>query len=81
MKVINIARDFSRTPAGRFYADGPDSGERFRNQFLEPALVEFGTVVIEIDGTDGYSSSFLAEAFGGIVRKLGLTPDEAIVRH
>lgn len=70
MKVINIAREFSEFPVGRFYTDGPDSGERFRDQFLEPALNSGGAVQVQISGTEGYGSSFLDEAFGGIVRKL-----------
>lgn len=78
--VINIARDFSETPAGRSYADGPDSGERFKNEYLEPALRECELVTVEIDGTLGYSSSFLEEAFGGTVRELGLTWAEATRR-
>lgn len=80
MKVINIARDFSEVPVGRFYGDGPDSGERFRDQLLEPALREHDVVHVELDGTDGYGSSFLEEAFGGIVRKLRLSEQEATRR-
>lgn len=67
--VINIARDFSRAPAGRFISDGPNSGERFREQFLVPALSGGTAVVLEMDGTRGYGSSFLEEAFGGLVRR------------
>lgn len=77
MKVINIAREFSEVPVGRFYSDGPDSGERFRDELLEPALRENDRVRIELDGTDGYGSSFLEEAFGGIVRKLKLSEADA----
>lgn len=66
--MINVARDFSRAPAGRFISDGPNSGERFRDQFLKPALDEGKEVVVELDGTRGYGSSFLEEAFGGLVR-------------
>jgi hypothetical protein len=77
MQLINIARQFSKTPAGRYYADGPDSGERFRDEYLEPALRCGDQVAVEIDGTHGYSSSFLEEAFGGIVRKLRMTLAEA----
>lgn len=66
--MINVARDFSRAPAGRFISDGPNSGERFREQVLRPALDAGTDVTLELDGTRGYGSSFLEEAFGGLVR-------------
>ena len=67
--MINVAKDFSRAPAGRFVSDGPNSGERFRDEFLMPALQHGQQVVLELDGTRGYGSSFLEEAFGGLARK------------
>jgi len=66
--MINIARDFSRAPAGRYVTDGPNSGERFRDQILIPALNKKDTITLELDGTRGYGSSFLEEAFGGLKR-------------
>jgi hypothetical protein len=68
MKSINIAKDYTRYPAGRFRTDGPFSGEQFREQILEPALRIADVVEIELDGVAGYGSSFLEEAFGGLVR-------------
>lgn len=65
---IDIAVDFSPVPAGRYIADGPCSGEAFREKTLKPALDEGGKVIIEMDGGEGYGSSFLEEAFGGLVR-------------
>ena len=65
---INIAQDFSRYPAGRFKDDGPASGQAFRETFLMPALESKTSLIIELDGTRGYGSSFLEEAFGGAVR-------------
>src|SRR6185295_8614794 len=35
---IHVAGEFSKFPAGRYRADGPHSGQRFREEFLEPAL-------------------------------------------
>lgn len=68
--VINIERDFSKYPAGRYTPDGPFSGEQFREEHLIPALNnQSGRVVVELDGARGYGSSFLEEAFGGLVRK------------
>lgn len=66
---LSIAQDFTRYPAGRFESDGPYSGENFRDNFLVPAM-ELGTpVTIDLDGVRGFGSSFLEEAFGGLVRK------------
>jgi hypothetical protein len=67
--TINIASQFSRYPAGRYKADGPYSGEAFRDDFLIPQLRQPDTrVVIQLDGARGLASSFLEEAFGGLVR-------------
>lgn len=74
MRTINIATQFSRYPAGRYTKDGPFSGEHFRDEWLIPALESREEVAIEFDGTRGYGSSFLEEAFGGLVRK-GYSPE------
>lgn len=69
MKRIKIATDYSDTPVGRFPEDGEYNGTRFREEFLRPALSEEDKVRVDIDGVEGYGSSFLEEAFGGLVRK------------
>jgi hypothetical protein len=74
MITIKIATDFSRYPAGRYVIDGPYSGELFRTKFLAPAIERQDKVVIDMDGARGYGSSFLEEAFGGLVR-LGFMKD------
>lgn len=66
--VITIARDFTRFPAGRYLSDGPYSGEQFRKQLLEPHLAKDESIVVDFDGALGYGSSFLEEAFGGLIR-------------
>ncbi|MDX8406143.1 MAG: STAS-like domain-containing protein [Mariprofundus sp.] len=75
MKRINIAKDFSRYPAGRYSGDGPFCGEDFREKFLKKSMAANEQMVIELDGTRGYGSSFLEEAFGGLVRA-GYTPEK-----
>jgi len=72
-KVIDIGRDFSPVPAGRFKEDGPFNGRKFRQKFLVPALASFQEVYVDIDRTEGYGSSFLEEAFGGLIREEGFT--------
>lgn len=70
---LSIAKDFSEFPAGRHPDDGPYSGERFREEFLAPYLKSNDSIVeVDLDGTMGYGSSFLEEAFGGLVRNHGL---------
>lgn len=67
-KIINISEQFSRSPAGRYIKDGPYSGEAFRTGLLVPALNEAEEVEVQLDGALGFGSSFLEEAFGGLVR-------------
>ena len=69
MKTINIANDFSVFPGGRYRSDGEFSGEEFRDNILIPALQKYQQVIVELDGTRGYGSSFLEEVFGGLVRE------------
>ncbi len=67
-KMIKVADEFARAPVGRYISDGPNSGERFRKDFLIPALKESNSVVLQFDGTRPIGSSFLEEAFGGLRR-------------
>jgi hypothetical protein len=71
--VIDVAKDFSKFPGGRFLTDGPFSGEKFRAEHLAGAL-ELGRVTVLLDGAAGYGSGFLEEAFGGLVRHHTWTP-------
>ena len=70
---ISLAQQFSPVPAGRMRKDGPKSGEVFREDFLLPKLQqaekEGGTVEVSLDGVEGLGSSFLEEAFGGLIRE------------
>lgn len=77
--IISVAKQYSVAPAGRYVVDGPYSGERFREEFLYPAItgLEAGTKVeVDLDGTLGYGSSFLDEAFGGLLREHSITLSE-----
>lgn len=78
MIEINIASEFTKTPGARNYSDGKKSGEEFFDELLLPRYKiasERGVKLkIYLDGTEGFPSSFLNEAFG----RLGNTfpPDE-----
>lgn len=74
---LNIARDFSPVPLGRYESDGDHSGEVFRKKHLLPeiqrAIKGNDIVEVDLDGLDMLSSSFSEEAFGGLVREDGLS--------
>jgi hypothetical protein len=78
MTAVNVSTDFTRFPSGRFKKNGTTSGEAFREQFLEKPISQGQRVVIFLDGTVGYGSSFLEEAFGGLVRKLKMRADRVL---
>lgn len=84
MKSIEIAKDFSEYPAGRVPKDGPYNGERFRKEFLVPALREAiahdDKVTVILDGVRSFGSSFLEEAFGGLVRCEGYSNEDVLSR-
>lgn len=69
---ISVAQDFTATPGGRYRTDGEFSGEQFREEVLVPrfnqAVEGSSELVVDLDGVAGYATSFLEEAFGGLVR-------------
>ena len=76
MRTIKMGRDFSPCPGGRVREDGPRCAEAFREDTLRPALDAEDVVVLHLDCAEGYGSSFLDEAFGGLVRSGRYTAGE-----
>lgn len=76
MRTIKMGRDFSPCPGGRVREDGPRCAEAFREDTLRPALETEDVVVLHLDCAEGYGSSFLDEAFGGLVRSGRYTADQ-----
>lgn len=74
---ISIASDYSAYPAGRDDNDGPYNGTRFRREHLLPKFHEAKALgvklVVSLEGVMSFGSSFLEEAFGGLVRKEGVS--------
>lgn len=66
-------REFTLYPGPRLIEDGEYSGEEFRDEYLLPkyreAVENKVCLHVILEGTKGYASSFLEEAFGGLVRK------------
>lgn len=66
--IIDLAKQFTDRPFGRYREDGNRSGEVFREDMLVPALRQHDHVTVNLGGTNFYGSSFLEEVFGGLVR-------------
>ena len=77
---IVIARDFTRTPGPRLISDGPFSGEKFFKKVLKPAFQKYSKIEVVLDGTEGFGSSFLDEAFRSLVVELELPPSVVLAR-
>ena len=64
--------EYSTTPGGRFISDGEYSGEDFRTKILLPkyeeAIKTDEKIFVDLDDCYGMPTSFLEEAFGGLVR-------------
>lgn len=76
---IDLATQFSPYPSGRYPTDGKFNGQTFREEVLVPALKGASAadkLFINIDGVRTFGSSFLEEAFGGIVRNGELSREE-----
>jgi STAS-like domain of unknown function (DUF4325) len=78
MIKISVAKDFTRFPAGRFIKNGDTSGEAFREKYLIPHIQSGEEILVELDGVVGYGSSFLEEAFGGLVRQTRIPATEIL---
>lgn len=75
--MISVASQFSEVPGPRLIEEGAFSGEAFLDQQLRPAFLaaesDGATLMIDLDGTQGYATSFLEQAFGGLSREFGST--------
>ena len=69
---LSILKDFGRTPGPRHIDEGDFSGELFLRDVLAPKFQEAidrdVKLLVDFDGTAGYATSFLEEAFGGLAR-------------
>lgn len=78
--TIVVASHFSWAPVGRFKKHGPYSGEAFRDDYLVPALRKYDKVTVDINDILSFGSSFVDEAFGGLVRKYEFTESDLKLR-
>lgn len=77
--VVLALSAFTRTPGPRFRSEGRFSGQEWREEHLLPAYAKAAAegrhLRVSLDGVVGFASSFLEEAFGGLVRARDEGPD------
>lgn len=72
---INIAEEFSDTPGAREDKDGHFPGDDFFIRFLKPnfdyAVKNNGLLLVDLDGCEGFPSSFISASFGRLSTEYG----------
>lgn len=71
MSTIKIA-GWSTTPGSRYKSEGQFSGEEYREvmkNFFDRHDRPWDNLFVDLDGTCGYSTGFLEEVFGGLIRE------------
>lgn len=73
-EYLNVI-DFTEYPGPRYDEQGPESGEKFYVEKLNPLFLKCyrdgKKLVVNLDGTAGFASSFLDEAFGQLTYDFG----------
>ena len=76
MNIIKISKDFNEYPGLRNCSISDYSGEEFYHRILNPAFKRCfennKQLIVDLDGTGGYASSFLDEAFGNLIYDFSL---------
>jgi len=73
---ISVLENFTEYPALRHCSISDYSGEEFYHKVLNDAFVKAynsgAKLLVDLDGTAGYASSFLDEAFGNLIYDFSL---------
>lgn len=81
-KILIKVTDFTEYPDVRYRDQDTHSGEEYYYDVINPnfklALSENKILIVDLDNTAGYASSFLDEAFGNLVYDFDF---ELIKRH
>jgi len=71
--IYKISKEYTETPGSRYINEGKYSAEDFRDNHLIPLIErckeQEEKLIIDLDGGYGYSTGFLEETFGGLIRK------------
>lgn len=76
-RIKLVIADYYMSPGPRYSNQGEDSGEEFYHKYLNlkfyESFIANSILEVNLDGPNGYASSFLDEAFGNLVFDFGLS--------
>lgn len=76
VKKISVYNDFSPNAFGRYITDGPNSGERFREEYLLP-FWDYKCIEVDFSGFESSpGSSFLSSSFLELITRCNKTYQE-----
>lgn len=80
-RYYSVTKEYTEYPGPRFRKQGENSGQAFYEDILKEKMEEVidkkDILVLDLDGTAGYASSFLDEAIGNLV----LQHSELVVKN
>lgn len=80
--TLSIVESYTIYPGPRYKKQGENSGQKFYeehlNGLMNEAIEKDRLLEVNLDGTAGYASSFLDQAFGSLVQKYTL---EIVSKH
>lgn len=78
MSIINVANDFSLMPSGRHRSDGSYTGDHFYEILIKEIekVPEDEKIIINFDGVLAAGSSFLEQAFAGLIREKKISKNQ-----
>lgn len=76
--IFRIANDFHKRPSGRYKTDGEYSAEHLRKIIIDKLKSSDEKLFINISGLSMFSSPFIDECFGGMIRNNLICKDELL---
>lgn len=77
--LVRVA-NFSEFPGGRHRADGPASGEQFRQEVLDGFMSRGTPIILDFNGVFTVAPSFLDEALGPYMASFGKSRFDGLIQ-
>lgn len=77
--VVLDLHSFSICPGPKYRSEGAHSAHEYLEDIIAPLLEEGKTVIVDLDGVKGISSSFIEGLFGDAVRRYGQSAIQRLI--